>query len=132
VSGLFSKLVAALLVLGLAAPAMALDKRMKKQLMKLDPAVRLEQTCDTGAMEKIRKDKTPYRADRVVAYAFQPPEIGKNSVKAPGAAVRSRGEWYRLSYECTTDSDNIEIRALTYHIGEKIPSDQWEKHNLYQ
>jgi hypothetical protein len=115
----------------MASPALALDKRMKKQLLKLDPTVRLEQTCDTGAMEKIRKDKTPYRADRVVAYAFEQPVVSENTIKAPGAAFRSRGEWYRLSYQCTTDSENIEVRALTYNIGEKIPREQWEQHQLY-
>jgi hypothetical protein len=128
---MISKCLAAVLVLGLCAPAVALDKRIKKQLMKLDPTVRLEQTCDTGAMEKIRKDKTPYRADRVVAYAFEQPQVGENMIKAPGAAFRSKGEWYRFSYECKTDSDNIEVRTLTYNIGDKIPRDQWEKNNLY-
>jgi hypothetical protein len=128
---MFSRLLAVLVVVLMASPALALDKRMKKQLMKLDPAARLEQTCDAGAMVKISKDKTPYRADRVVAYAFAQPVLGENSVKAPGAAFRSRGEWYRLSYQCTTDSDNIEVRALTYNIGEKIPREQWEQHQLY-
>ena len=131
-SVMFTRILAVFLVLFACGPAFAANnKKMQKQLMKLDPAARLEQTCDTGAMERIRKDKTPYRVDRVVAYAFEQPTVGEHSINATGAAFRSRGEWYRFSYQCTTDANNLEVRALNYAIGERVPRDQWEKHNLY-
>ncbi len=37
----------------LAAPAFAVDPAIKKQLEKLDPSTRLEQSCDTEAMSRI-------------------------------------------------------------------------------
>jgi hypothetical protein len=131
VTALVSRALAALLVVSACTPALALSKKMKKQLMLLEPSVRLEQTCDTGAMERMKQDRTPYRVDRVVAYAFEQPAVTDHSVTAPGAAFRSRGEWYRFSYKCTTDAENLEVQALTYAIGERVPRDQWEKANLY-
>lgn len=131
-SGFVARSLATLLLVLLAsAPASALNQRTKKQLLLLDPTTRLEQICDAGAMEQISRDKNPYKADRVVAYAFEQPQLGPNSVNAPGAAFRSRGEWYRLSFQCTTDNEHLEIRALKYVIGERVPREQWEQHQLY-
>jgi hypothetical protein len=83
-------------------------------------------------MEQVSKAKNPYRVDRVVAYAFEEPSVGKNSVSASGAAFRSRGDWYRFSFHCTTDPDNLEVRSLTYVIGERVPRDQWERYHLFK
>ncbi|MEK1894738.1 MAG: DUF930 domain-containing protein [Rhizobium sp.] len=115
----------------LAVPAFAVDPAIKKQLEKLDPATRLEQSCDTEAMSRINKDDTGYRPDKVIAYTFKDPVPSDNKLDAPGAVFRSKGDWYHLSYTCITGPQHMNVRELDYKIGEKVPKEKWEKYYLY-
>ena len=115
----------------LAVSAFAVDPAMKKQLQKLDPSERMEQSCDAEAMRRIADDKNGFRPDKVIAYTFTDPAMGENSIKAPGAVFRSRGDWYHLSYDCTTGPQHINVRSLSYEIGSKVPREEWEQHYLY-
>jgi hypothetical protein len=125
------KFVAVLLpVVCLATSSFAVDPKIKQQLQKLDPSERMEQSCDTEAMRKIAKEDG-YRPDKVIAYTFSDPDMGDNSIKAPGAVFRSKGDWYHLSYDCTTGPHHINVRSLTLAIGEKVPRDEWTKYYLY-
>jgi hypothetical protein len=119
----------ALLTLGL--PAHAMDTRLRAGLLKLDPQTRLEQRCDAEVLDRITHDKTGYAADRVVAYAFATPEMSDNSIKSPGAAFRSKGQWYRLKFKCQTAPDHMKIVQFRYRIGDQIPLSDWSKYNLY-
>lgn len=123
--------LSALLAACTATSAAAMDQTLIRQFQKLDPATRLEQRCDTEAMERINKDKTTYRPDKVIAYAFGDPVTGTNTISAPGAVFRSQGEWYRLKFRCTTGPDHIDVRSFKYEIGSQIPHDAWERHYLY-
>ena len=124
-------LVLSVSLLSLASSAFAVDPAIKKQLEKLDPATRLEQSCDTEAMSRINSDKTGFKPDKVIAYTFGDPEVGKNSIKAPGAVFRSSGEWYKLRYKCQLKSDSLSIQSFDYRVGDKIPEEQWKKLYLY-
>lgn len=114
-----------------AAPAHALDQRLERSLRKLDPASRLEQSCDAAVMEKIARETSSFAPDRVVAYAIETPTMQGDAITSPGAAFRSHGEWYRLSFRCEAAPDHIEIRRLNYRIGERISHEQWERYDLY-
>ena len=111
--------------------ARALDADTKRQLMKLEPRARLEQTCDTEAMKHISHDDKGYAADKVIAYTFKDPIVEQNSITAPGAVFRSKGEWYHLSYQCNTEPEHVEVHALHYEIGGKVPRSEWEQYYLY-
>ena len=126
------RLVCALLF-GVAAlhPALAMDQSLVRQFKKLDPQTRLEQRCDTEAMERINKDDSGFRPDKVIAYSFGEPLYDTNQIKAPGAVFRSKGEWYRLKFKCVTGPDHIEVLSLKYKIGEQVPREQWDGHYLY-
>lgn len=52
------------------------DERLNGQLLKLDPATRLEQTCDTEVMLRINREIRKFRVDKVIAYAFGETIIG--------------------------------------------------------
>jgi hypothetical protein len=108
----------------------ARDSSLKQQLLKLDPKTRLEQACDTEAMLRI-KQNYGYRPDKVIAYTFRDPVYGANSIKAPGAVFRSKGEWYHLSYRCQTGPQNIDVRDFAYQIGGKVLRENWDKYFLY-
>lgn len=107
------------------------DERLNGQLMKLDPETRLEQTCDTEVMFRINRENRKFSVDKVIAYAFGDTISDENSFVAPGAVLRSRGEWYRLSYTCTTGPRHLDAHKLKYQIGPVVPCSKWQKHFLY-
>ena len=120
-------------VIGLAAAssANAMDNALRAGLLNLDPQTRLEQRCDAEVLDRITHDNRDYKADRVVAYAFATPEMHQDSIRSPGAAFRSRGEWYRLKFKCHTAPDHMKVIDFRYRIGAQIPKDEWSKYNLY-
>ncbi|MGV0911819.1 DUF930 domain-containing protein [Martelella sp. FOR1707] len=127
-----NKALLALLTLTFAAtPALAISQRIENELDRLDPEEKLEQRCDIEALARIdaaRKDMTP---DKVIAYTFAPTELEGTSLSAPGAAVRSRGHWYKLSYRCVTASDELAIESFSFKLGQEIPRSAWERLYLY-
>ncbi len=130
------KLLAAALLaffpaLQVSTPAFAIDASIMRQLNALAPEERLEQRCDIEAMERIATEQKGMRPDKVIAYTFGDPEVGRNSIKAPGAVFRSAGAWYRLGYRCQLKSDGLSIQSFDYRIGDKIPEEQWKKLYLY-
>jgi len=124
-------LAAAAMVLAAAFPAFPMDNALRTGLLKLDPQTRLEQRCDAEVLDRISHDDRNYKADRVVAYAFATPVMQRDSIRSPGAAFRSKGEWYRLKFKCMTAPDHMEVIKFRYKIGDQIPKDDWTKYNLY-
>ncbi|QND49907.1 DUF930 domain-containing protein [Rhizobium lusitanum] len=126
------KFVAILVPLAsIATSAFAVDATMKKELEKLDPSERMEQACDAEAMKRIGTEKTGFKPDKVIAYTFSDPNMEPNSMNAAGAVFRSKGDWYHLSYKCATDPEHVEVRNLSFQIGDKVPRDSWQKYYLY-
>ncbi|QAY97192.1 hypothetical protein CWB41_04750 [Methylovirgula ligni] len=112
--------------------AMALnDERLNRELLRLDPETRLEQTCDTEVMFQINRNQPRFEADKVIAYTFGDPTFGENSIAAPGGVFRSRGNWYHISYNCMTGPKHLDAHSLHYEIGPEIPKSLWTKYSLY-
>jgi hypothetical protein len=109
-----------------------MDARARASLMSLGARDRLEQACDVRIMEKLRADKAHYRPDRAVANATAHSTVSGNSIDAPGAAFRSRGHWYRLSFKCTTAGDHIKVLSASYKAGAEIPARQWARYGLWR
>lgn len=107
------------------------DGRLKGQLMKLDPQTRLEQTCDAEVLLRINRDRASFNVEKVVAYTFEEPVVGENSIEAHGAAFRSHGSWYHLAYDCVTGPRHLDAHELHYEIGAKVPKAEWGKYDLY-
>jgi hypothetical protein len=126
------KFIAILLPLAsIATSALAVDATMKKELEKLDPSERMEQACDAEAMKRIGTEKTGFKPDKVIAYTFSDPNMAPDSMNAPGAVFRSKGDWYHLAYKCATGPEHVHVRDLSYQIGDKVPRDSWQKYYLY-
>lgn len=118
--------------LSTVSAAQALDARVVKQLNALAPDERREQRCGIEAMERIRKDgRGKFRPDKVISYTFSEPVDADNAVRAPGAVFRSRGNWYRLNFQCVTGEQGLKVRSFKYRIGSKIPRSRWEELYLY-
>ncbi len=112
-------------------PSAALEAAIARGLRELDLGARLEQRCDYEALTRIAKDKKGYRPDRVVAGATAEAKVDGDSIAGEGAAFRSKGKWYRLSYVCRTSDDHMDVLDFNYKIGEPIPEDEWEKYGLW-
>jgi hypothetical protein len=127
-------------VLGLAvgaaivvtAHAAAADARFEKSLQRLAPSERLEQLCDYTAMVHIREDERHFRPDRAVANAISTPQQKNHTIVAKGAAFRSHGKWYALSFSCTAEPDHLKIESFHYKIGKEIPPAKWAAFGLWQ
>lgn len=122
--------VTLLLSVAMASAAQAMDTGAAQELERLDPQTRLEQRCDLEAMERIHKDPARLVPDELVAYAFGDPKIKGDKIRSEGAAFRSKGEWYHLSYTCSTSPDHMTILTFQYAIGQVVPHSEWAHHYL--
>lgn len=120
-------LVALLLLAG--SPALAAPRR-DPSVLHLAPAERVEQRCNARAMDTIGREHKAMRPDELVAYAFSDTEIDDDSIAAPGAAVRSAGRWYHLSYHCRTAADGLDVVEFDYALGDEVPRRDWQEHYL--
>lgn len=115
-----------------AVTAAVADSRIERSLRKLAPRERLVQLCDYTAMKRIRHDNRKFRPDRAVADAVIQTRVTDDSVKAAGAAFRSRGKWYALSYTCKASAETLKVESFSYKIGEEIPESKWASYGLWQ
>ncbi|MGN8023215.1 DUF930 domain-containing protein [Phyllobacterium sp. 22229] len=110
--------------------AKAMDSTEAEELEGLSPETRLEQRCDLEAMERIHHDPVKLVPDELVAYAFKEPLVTGDKIQSTGAAFRSKGEWYHLSYTCTTSPDHMTVLTFQYAIGQMVPHSEWAQHYL--
>ena len=96
-------------------------KMLDQQMLKLDLGTRVEQRCDAGAGGVVSREHKGFKVEQVIAYAFSDPEIRGTEVIAPGAIVRSRGKWYRLSFRCRTTADGTGIELFEHSLGAEVP-----------
>jgi len=119
----FSLILAALCA-ALSQTANAADSRALTQLQSLNDVDQLDQRCDLEGMERLK-------ADKVISYTFSNPVRSDTTVTATGAVFRQGGEWYHLSYACTTSQDHMQIVSFDYKIGARIPHEEWTRLYLY-
>jgi hypothetical protein len=124
------KLVICLLAVLAGTGAQARQRSYQDALMKLAPETRIEQRCNGRATGLLAREKKLRAPDEVLAYAFADTKLSGVVFQAPGAAIRDRGEWYRLSYSCQTTPDGLGVVRFEYKLGEKVPHDEWAAHNL--
>lgn len=113
-------------------PALAANSRLEKSLRHLDPATRQIQICDLAAMRRIDRDANSFRPDRAIVDAISGPRIHENVLKGSGGAFRSRGQWYRFSFTCSTSADRMKVIAFEYKLGKAIPEEKWQQYGLWR
>lgn len=123
----FLSLTAALVALEPAAHAASSED---DQMMKLSPETRIEQRCDAKAMGTVGREQKGYKPEEFVAYAFSDTIIRGNHIKAPGGAIRSKGKWFKLSYDCETSPDGLAVKSFSYRLGAEVPRSEWDEHYL--
>ena len=120
-------LLAAAAVL-IASPSQA---DFKSTLSRLDPQTRLEQVCDLEVMRRIRRTGR-YLPDRAKSYVISEPKTSGHTLVAEGAAFRSKGKWYELSFTCKATSDHLKVLSIDYRIGKIIPESRWSGYGLWK
>jgi hypothetical protein len=114
-----------------ATPAYAADASYLRSLARLDPQTRLEQVCDVAAMDRIRRD-TQFSPDRAKSSITREPTTDGHTLIAKGAAFRSNGRWYELSFVCKGTPDHMAVASFAYRIGKVIPEARWQEYGLWR
>jgi hypothetical protein len=112
-------------------PSLAFDSRAYASLRQLDPAMRLEQICDMAAMDRIGRADKRFHPDRAKSNVIVPPQHLGDLLKAAGAAFRSNGRWYALSFVCGASPDHFKVTSFNYSIGDLIPNSKWDDYGLW-
>ncbi len=128
----FTSGLAALALAASLAPAAALEKSLEASLMRLDPETRFHQLCDIETMRRISASDGPLHPDRMVMDAEREAELAGDEIVGRGAAIRSRGRWYRLTFRCRATPDRLKVLELDYRIGAAIPESRWEEIGLWR
>ena len=56
--------------------------------------------------------------------------IAGDTIRADGAAFLSAGGWYLIHFECGLSSDHRSVVSFAFNVGDTVPRDAWEAHNL--
>lgn len=108
------------------------EKHFEEMLQRIDPSERLEQVCEYAALTKIGRDKNAYHPDRVVIQAISAPKVAGDKMSGTGAALRSKGKWYRFGFTCEAAPDRLKVQSFSYDVGSEIPEEQWDKLGLWR
>ncbi|MGO4573643.1 DUF930 domain-containing protein [Microvirga sp. 2TAF3] len=118
-----------LLALGPAYPA---NSHLSRGFLKMEPRTRSLQICNNKGSREISKEKEFSRLDRVVVDAMSTPSFDEHVISGDGGAFRLKGQWHQFQFKCILAKDNMSALSFTYHVGEAIPEDQWEKFGLWR
>ncbi|MFC3694490.1 DUF930 domain-containing protein [Chenggangzhangella methanolivorans] len=122
----------AIALLVVQAPAVALERSLEASLLRLDPETRFHQLCDIETMRRISAANGALHPDRMVMDAEREAELSGDEIIGRGAAIRSGGRWYRLTFRCRATSDRLTVLELNYRIGAAIPESRWDEIGLWR
>ena len=107
----------------------AASAEIRRALPKLAPSERATQICNIEAGQQIGASRQIF-VDTVHASALSDADAEGTTVTAPGAAFRSRRQWYALSFVCTVRPDFSGVADFAFKLGAPIPRGQWDAHGL--
>jgi len=110
----------------------AYDQKAERVLDGLNPETRLVKICELEGMDRIDSDKNSLHPEHVMIDYLKPPHYSSaNSVWGNHALLRSRGVWYYLAYQCSTNPDHSKVTHFSYKLGKKIERSQWDELGLF-
>ena len=59
------------------------------------------------------------------------PPIGQMDYQPKGGAVRMRGKWYALSFDCHLTPDHMRAKDFSFTLGAPIPKSKWQDLGLW-
>lgn len=127
-----SSILAGLALALASTSSFALEKRVEDSLRRLEPETRFHQLCDIETMRRIQAEGGRLHPDRMVMDAQRDVDLRGDTITGTGAAIRSAGQWYRLSFVCRASPDRMKILELNYRVGSAIPQEDWETYGLWR
>lgn len=106
------------------------DPRVRGALGKLPPEKRIVQMCSIEAAEQARRASAAFIPDLVQSFGKNGGSISGQHLTARGGAVRSRGMWREMTFECTVNIAFDAVTAFRFALGEAIPHSAWEARGL--
>jgi hypothetical protein len=105
-------------------------EHIRRAFESLASSEQLMQLCNIEGIEQIKRAEATYAPDTLVSYAMADPVAAGLTLTATGGAFRSRRKWYGISFKCTVAPDLRGVTAFEFTLGDPIPEDEWEEHNL--
>ena len=105
-------------------------EHIRKAMGTLADSERIVQLCNIEGLEQIKRAAPTYAPDTLVPYAMTDPVAAGFTMTAAGGAFRSRRKWYGIAFRCTAAADYSGVTQFAFKLGDPIPEDQWEDHNL--
>ncbi|MFP5076663.1 DUF930 domain-containing protein [Rhizobium sp. YIM 134829] len=112
----------------LYAKDMLTDPRVRGALSKLPPGRRMVQICSIEVLEQVRR--AGFTPDMLASPADGGVEQGPTRLATRGGAVRSRGVWREIAYDCRVDTEATTITDLRFSLGAVVPRSQWAARKL--
>lgn len=104
------------------------DPRVRGALSKLPPSRRMSQICSIELLEQVRHSGiTP---DLLVPSSNRGRRQGATQLTASGGAVRSRGVWRNVAFECSVDAEVTAVTEFRFALGAIVPRSEWAARNL--
>ncbi|MGO6966561.1 DUF930 domain-containing protein [Rhizobium leguminosarum] len=106
------------------------SRRAREALRGLAGSERNLQLCDLEALEQVRRAQPAMAPDALAPYAMAAEKVSGNSVEVKGGAFRSKRKWYNIQFKCELDAGSGKIVSFAFLVGDAIPRDEWQEHNL--
>jgi hypothetical protein len=104
--------------------------KIRRTLGTLADSERIVQLCNIEGLEQIRNAGKGYDPDVVVSYAMKETRLMGMTLVSDGGAFRSRRRWFGVRFRCTVAADYSGVEDFAFAIGDAIPEDEWEAHDL--
>lgn len=106
------------------------NRQVRDTLPLLENTERMIQLCTLEGLEQLHLVRPSPLPDSIAPSALAPTTLDRLTIDAPGAAFRAARKWYGLRFACTVATDLSGVAAFRYAIGEAIPEEEWEAHDL--
>ncbi|RWY87356.1 DUF930 domain-containing protein [Rhizobium leguminosarum] len=106
------------------------SRRAREALRGLAGSERNLQLCDLEALEQVRRAQPAMAPDALAPYAMAAEKVSGNRVEVKGGAFRSKRKWYNIQFKCELDAGSGKIVSFAFLVGDAIPQDEWQEHNL--
>lgn len=106
------------------------SRKAREMLGSLSGGERNLQLCNLEALEQINRLRPGSAPDLVAPYAMKAEKVRGNSVEVDGGAFRSKRNWFNIRFNCEVDPTGQAVVAFAFAIGDAIPEDEWQEHNL--
>ena len=106
------------------------SRKAREMLATLSGGERNLQLCNLEALEQINRSRPGSKPDLVAPYAMKPEKVSGNLVEVEGGAFRTRRNWFNIRFHCEVDHAGKTVTAFAFAIGDAIPKEVWQEHNL--